>query len=449
MVLFFTVKSAWADYRLKKEILMLFEENTLYAVIKILVIVVGTLGMMGSTTEFKHTPKQIIPVFSLYLLYVAASSAAIVAFLGYTFFMRIFLFTISAPAIYLSFRLIGSQPSKTVFNYATQILLSLYITASVTLFITKIHGSEMTDFLIRLAAYCIIILVEHRFLRRPFLRIFSIIQNGWMILALIPCSLMLLAVALASYPVPYTENPTGVVFIYLLGAVSIIIYFSIFQYLSMQYRFQTTKQNMELLEFQVENLKEKMTQDAAAAEQSRIDRHDTRHSFQTVAYLLENGNTSEALDYITRSISRFQAETSVLYCKDILLNATLSSYFGQAKKAGITLETHLSLPDTLPVDSGEFSIVIANALENAIKACCSFPEEQRIIICRCIYKPKLMLEISNPCGEDVVFSQDGIPLSKEKGHGIGTRSIMAFCKKHNAFCSFSAENGRFTLKVIL
>ncbi|MDE7284023.1 MAG: GHKL domain-containing protein, partial [Lachnospiraceae bacterium] len=323
------------------------------------------------------------------------------------------------------------------------------ISVSITLINTKINGSEMTDFLIRLAAYGIIILLEYRFLRRPFLHIFSIIQNGWLILALIPCSLIFFAAALVSYPVHYTENPTGVVFIYLLGAVSIIIYFSIFQYLSMQYGFQTAKQNMELLEFQVENLKEKMTQDAAAAEQSRIDKHDTRHSFQTIAYLLENGNTSEALDYITRSISRFQAETSVSYCKDILLNATLSSYFGQAKKAGITLKTHLSFPDTLPVDSGEFSIVIANALENAIKACSSFPEEQRIIIFKCIHKPKLMLEISNPCNDVVVFSQDGIPLSKEKEHGIGTRSIMAFCKKHNAFCSFCAENGQFTLKMIL
>ncbi|MDE5866246.1 MAG: GHKL domain-containing protein, partial [Lachnospiraceae bacterium] len=377
---------------------MLFEDNTLYVVIKIMLVVVGTLGMMASTTELKHKLRQIVSAFSLYLLYVAAFSTVIIVSFDYKFLLRFFPFTISAPAIYLSFRLMGSQPSKIVFNNATQILLSIYLSVSLTLINTKIHGTEMTDFLIRLAAYSIIILLEYRFLRRPFLHIFSIIQKGWLILALIPCSLIFLVAALISYPVHYTENPTGVVFIYLLGAVSTIIYFSIFQYLSMQYHFQTTEHNMELLEFQVENLKEKMTQDTAVAEQSRIDRHDIRHSFQTIAHLLENGNTSEALDYITNSINRFQTETSVSYCKDILLNATLSSYFGQAKKAGITLETHLSFPDTLPVDSGEFSIVVANALENAIKACRSFPEEQRIIICRCICKPKLMLEISNPCG---------------------------------------------------
>ena len=60
-----------------------------------------------------------------------------------------------------------------------------------------------------------------------------------------------------------------------------------------------------------------------------------------------------------------------------------------------------------------------------------------------------MLEISNPCCGTVAFSEDGMPLSKEDEHGIGTRSIMAFCKKYDALCSFTAEDGWFTLKVVL
>lgn len=404
---------------------------------------------MCSTTTFKQNIKRIALIFFLYLCYVAGSSAVIIIMSGYLLLLRIFIFTISIPAIYLLFLLAGEQPSKTVFNYSTQILLSLYVSATITLVITKMQGSELDDFLMRTVAYSAIILLEYRFLRRPFLHLSTIAKNGWLILALVPCSLMALSVTLASYPVPYTENPTGVLFIYLLGGVIIIIYFSIFQYLFMQYRFQTTKQNMEFLEFQVGNLKEKIMQDTEAAKQSRIDRHDTRHRFQTVAYLLENGKTSEALDYIAQSASQFQTDSSITYCKDILLNATFSSYFRQAKKSGITLKANLLLPDTLPVDSGEFSIVIANALENAIKSCCSFPEEQRTITCKCISKPTLMLEICNPCQSDIVFSDEGIPLTNEKEHGIGTRSIMAFCKKYDAFCSFSAENGQFSLKVVL
>ncbi len=434
---------------LTKEILMLFEDNIPYDTLKILLIVIGTLGMTASVTKFKYEAKRILLIFFIYLCYVAASCTAIFILFDYTFFLRVCLIAVSAPGIYLCFKLEGEKPSKAVFNYATQILFSMYVCISITLIIPKIHGSELTDFLLRLAVYCAIILFEYRFLRRPFLRLSSIIQSGWLILAAIPCSLLVFSIALASYPVRYTENPTGVFFFYLLGVVIIILYFSIFQYLFTQYRFQTSRHNLELMKFQIEKLKEKMEHDAAVTERLRIDRHDTRHRFRTASYLLESGKVSEALEYITQSLNQLPTEASVTYCKDILLNATLSSYFEQAKKSKIALETYLSFPDTLPVDSGEFSVVIANALENAIKACCLFPEEQRVIICKCIYKPSLMLEISNPCKDDIVFSKDGIPLSKEQEHGIGTRSIMAFCKKYGALCSFSLADGQFTLRIVL
>ncbi len=428
---------------------MSFDQNILYRIIKVLLVVIGTLGMMCSTTRFKYSTKRVISCLLLYLCYVSISSAVIISLFGYLFFLRVLLLTVSAPAIYLVFKLAGDQPSRAVFNYATQILFSLYISASITLFIIHINGSNLTSFFIHFITYGIIIILDYRFLRRPFLNIFSIAKNGWLILSLVPCSLMILAVVIASYPIHYTQNPTGIMLVYLLGAVIIVIYFAIFQFLFMQYRFQTTKQDMELLKIQNGSLKEKMAQDAAVTEQSRIDKHDTRHKLHTIACLLENGQTQEALEYITKSVSQLQTKPSVTYCKDVLLNATLSSYFGRAKKAGVKLETRLSLPDTLPIDSGEFSIVVANALENAIIACCLLPEEQRRLIFKCIHKPKLMLEISNPCKDHIIFSEDGVPLSDEKEHGIGTRSIMAFCQKHHALCSFALENGWFILKIVL
>lgn len=428
---------------------MLFENNVPFAVIATLLNSIGTIGMMCSTTRFKYHAKRVIITLFLYLCYIAVFTAVINSLFGYLFFLRIGLFTLTAPTIYLVYRLTDEQPSKAVFNYVTQFLFSEYIVFSITLVVTLTHGTELTACIIRVIIYSIIIFLEYRFLRRPFLHIFAIAEKGWLILALIPCSLSILAMAVAFYPGFFTESSTGILFFYLLGAVILIIYFAIIQFLLMQYRFQTARHDLEILHIQNENLKEKLKQDTAAKEQSLIDRHDTRHRFQTIASLLESGQTKEAIDYISQSVSQMETEISAVYCKDILLNATLCSYFGQAKKEGITLDTRLSLPDTLPVDSGEFSIVVANALENAIQACCLLPEEERKIICQYIYKPKLMLQISNPCKKEIVFSEDGIPLSEEKEHGFGTRSIMAFCKKYGALCSFSIEEGWFRLKIVL
>lgn len=426
---------------------MFFEDSVVFTTVRVLLIIIGTLGMMCSTAKFKYRTKQILITFFLYLCYTSLYTVFMINLFDYLIFTRTVLPMISAPAIYLIFRLADDQLSKAIFNYTTQLLCSLYIAGSITLAAAYLHIPKLPYCCMLLLAYGIVILGEYRFLRRPFLRIFAIADKGWLILAMIPCSLMILVMTLASYPVHFTDSPTAAMFVYLLGIVIVIIYFAVFQFLLMQYRFQTTRQNLEILKIQNENLKEKITRDAAATEQSLIDRHDTRHRFQTIASLLESGQIGRAIDYVSQSVNRIEVPVCASYCKDILLNATLSSYFGQAKKEGISLETHLSLPDTLPVDSGEFSIVVANALENAITACRLLPEDEKKIVFQCIYKPKLMLQVSNPCNEEIVFSADGLPLSDEKEHGFGTRSIMAFCQKYGALCTFSAEDGWFRLKI--
>lgn len=60
-----------------------------------------------------------------------------------------------------------------------------------------------------------------------------------------------------------------------------------------------------------------------------------------------------------------------------------------------------------------------------------------------------MFEIENPYHGQISFRKNGLPKPHESNHGIGTRSIMAFCEKHNAFYAFSAQGGWFKLVITL
>lgn len=66
-----------------------------------------------------------------------------------------------------------------------------------------------------------------------------------------------------------------------------------------------------------------------------------------------------------------------------------------------------------------------------------------------ISHPSLMFEFSNPYSGALRFDEKGLPVSYLQGHGIGSHSIAAFCEKHGASYQYTAENGRFTLQVIL
>ena len=95
------------------------------------------------------------------------------------------------------------------------------------------------------------------------------------------------------------------------------------------------------------------------------------------------------------------------------------------------------------------AIVLANALENAIHANLELPRDQRKILCKIVGSPSVMLEISNPCTDNISFDSNGLPVAQREGHGLGVQSISAFCRKNRAICQFDLADGWFRFRLIL
>ena len=430
---------------------MLFEENIIFLILKVMITFTGTLGMMGSTTKFRYVKEKPISIiiFASYFIYVIISSYAIICFFSYQHLLRVFLLTISCPAILLLHNMSDEPFPRLVFIRATHILVSLYIAGTITLINTALHGTELSDILMRLLAYLLVILFDFHFIRRIYLDFITEIRKGWGILSLIPCALILLAVALAFYPEHYTKRPTSVVMIYLLGAVIVILYTAIGVFLSMQYHRQEIDQNRKILELQVQNIQREAADMEKLATQTKIIRHDTRHILSTIASLAESGDMQAILDFTGIAGQKPDMPEAFHYCTDALLNATLYSYFKSAEESGILLQISVTIPDILPVDSAGLAICFANVLGNAIECCEKLPKEKRKIIFKCIGKPKLMFEIENPQPDRITFDRNGLPHLPEGGMEAHIRSIVAFCKKYDAFYTFTTENGWFKIMVTL
>lgn len=198
---------------------------------------------------------------------------------------------------------------------------------------------------------------------------------------------------------------------------------------------------------QVSALRDRIEASQQAEERIRIERHDLRHRLNTLTGLLETGDTAAALAYIQKAQEQIDQTVPARWCTDPVLNAVCSIYFQQAASQHIVVSADLSFPDPLPVDVSGLSVVLANALENAITACKALPEADRRIICRSIAYPRLMLHIANPFTGTIAFDASGLPMATDKGHGIGIRSIKTFCDQYNALLTCTAEAGWFTLRI--
>ena len=60
-----------------------------------------------------------------------------------------------------------------------------------------------------------------------------------------------------------------------------------------------------------------------------------------------------------------------------------------------------------------------------------------------------MLQFSNSFDGKISLDEQGVPVNEEKDHGIGTRSIRAFCEKHNALMDYKIEDGIFALRIVI
>lgn len=433
---------------------MLFEDNTFYIMSRFLLMLCGTFGMAASTTRFSRNYKRSLLLFSGYLLYALVSTYLLVSLWGYEKFLRIFIFTITIPAVLLMYFTSDEPLPRLVFTRITQLLFSVYVAGTATLLNDFLNGNMLSSLLLLLFFYVLAITLEFLFLRRIFMYIADTVREGWGILALIPCALTILEALIALYPKHYTENPTGVLLSFLLFIVILILYSVIFLYLFLLYKRQMSERNLEILELQVQNIRRENEAVEALAKQTKILRHDTRHMLSVIAAFAEKGDLQAVTDYIGRIMEEALPPDTPSFCSDPVLDATLSGYFLRAKREGFLLETSLAIPEALPADSAELAICFTNALECAMRLSGDIPEKERQLpekrlIVRCIGHPRLMFEVSAPCRDNLAFSRNQFPKTENISLNLNLNSIREFCRRYDAVYSLTAENGRFSVQVAL
>ncbi|MGN0482504.1 MAG: GHKL domain-containing protein [Lachnospiraceae bacterium] len=208
------------------------------------------------------------------------------------------------------------------------------------------------------------------------------------------------------------------------------------------------KADADIMELAAKSMKERLQSAEAVMQKDKVMRHDRRHFEALLFELLEDGRTEEAKKYLTERLS-MESKGVQKYCENTTVNAVISHYISWAEKEDIQTTVSANIPVRLLVDEMELAITISNLLENAVYACMKLPEAERYLKLTAKYKNQLLLEIENSCEGTVSLDEDGHPFSKEKNHGIGTRSVLAFVGKTNSEIQYLAQEKRFRVRMIV
>ena len=305
------------------------------------------------------------------------------------------------------------------------------------------------DLIIRIASYSLCIFVELKFLRKKFALLDYIPDKNWRALTFVPIGFTALFFLIGTYPVHFTKSVSNIIYIYAVTAVMLLTYVIIFLSLVSQYNLQLSEYTNSILTSQSESFQKQLEAINSTEEQVRIIRHNLRYNLIVLSDMFTAGDTSGALEYLGSLGQKLDDAKKKIYCSNSTANAILAYYIERAESKGIETEVQFAMPENISVDIMDFTAAVANALENAVNACAKVSEGQKKLRIRTTESKQYIVEIANNYTGEISFDEEGLPISKESGHGIGTRSISAFAQKNNAVLDYDVTEEWFKLRIVL
>ena len=195
--------------------------------------------------------------------------------------------------------------------------------------------------------------------------------------------------------------------------------------------------------------------------------HDTRQLLRSISALAKDGTKEELLKYLDEAME-YTAVSDIRFCANPCVNGLLSYYAGVSEGQGITF-TARAVCDRLPFSDADMTILLGNALDNAIRAAAEFGKAEpdpkpEIRLTADTINDQFAIQIENPClaVSYAAAYQDGkhdggeewLPAEAFRsthGGGYGLRRMEMITGKYggHAWFSFDEKNRIFVTRLML
>lgn len=407
---------------------------------------IHTLVVFIMLFESRYPPKKTLLITALTMIPLLIVNLGLFVAMGFENYGTKMLATLSLPSLIVFWFLAKNRDGRFLFTFCmvdTTILEIVYITNILNHYITP--DTYLVMFFTRIILCSLIAFFTYKKIRSTYIDIQRQIPKGWGIFATIGFLFYIAITLLMTHPDAITNRPEHLPVLAILFVLMPVIYINIITTLNRQQTLYEKEEQEKVMSLQVQNVIARVEELGEANESFRKERHDFRHKLKAIASLVETQQYDELANIVKEYECDIVKTQSVRYAKSAIIDAVLSVYINKAKNAGIDMKLGFAFPEKFNSSESELATALANAVENAINACEKLPKEERSIEIKVLSKPQFVIMIRNTFDGNVDFDENGIPRSNEEGHGLGSRSIAAFCKKNGGFYEFNATENVFTL----
>ena len=354
------------------------------------------------------------------------------------------------PMFLLYFYIAKKGVVKTIFMILTAIVFTAPTILVANVVARNISAGWIAGLLSDLFSYTIMLLLAKFVFRSSFCYLIGYGDNRFfMLFSLVPVTFYIYMFATILADVSSLTSHAGYIVRMLPSVIVFLCYFML------PYIYKTLSEKM-LVESKQNALQQKLVSSETQIQmlneanvRMAVYRHDVRHQLNLLDQLLSNEKLEQAQQFVKSAAADLDAIVPKRFCENETVNLLCSSYDTKAQNLGVRLKIRASLPGKLSLSDTELCSVISNGLENALRAASDTTlVDQWVSICCEVKKEQLLLQIQNSYSGQVIM-ENGLPVSKREGHGYGCLSIQTIVQNNHGLCSFTAEEGVFTLRVMI
>lgn len=295
----------------------------------------------------------------------------------------------------------------------------------------------------------LIYFIAIKFWAKPLRFMVEHITVKWPVMVMLPVGTLFACIIMVAYLNVYMRAiPIRTTLVVLLLDIIFFIYlYLLYRNICTIDKFNKQTQRQDILNLSVESMKQRLELLEKKDNNTKVLLHDQRHFNALLLELLLKGNYKEMESILEKRVKAVPMATKV-WCENLIVNGVMSYYVNMAEAENIPCDVSVNIPENINVNSEEFAMVMSNLLENAINACKKLPYKKRFIKVTATCLGQILLSVENSCAHNLQLSLEGIPIAKEKGHGIGTKSILAFIENCGGDIIYKAEDGIFSVRIM-
>lgn len=183
----------------------------------------------------------------------------------------------------------------------------------------------------------------------------------------------------------------------------------------------------------------------------RAQRHDYVNHVETIKGFIDNNDVEKAGKYAGDLMNAEALEGKRLSISNSLLNSIISYKKRKAEDMGIEFNFDVKMPANLEIEDIDMTIMLSNALDNAIEACERIDDKRYIDIYMNYALGKVKMNIKNSFDGKLVRKGEKLATRKKdkESHGLGLDNIRKVVDKYDGIMEIKQEGNVFVLEIMI